>query len=168
MKVVKTSQQWRKWRMHEGLFWQIWYIWRTRQICQIWRTPAKVLTKIQMTWQSPLQMAILTKMANVVKMSNIAKVHRASPWKVAILANMAKMTNLMLQGPLWLWLCIGQIEASTCPAPPGIPRAFDTFAVPGRREFNHQSLAGGGEFEFHPRFHVKSLTWRAIMGEAVS
>ena len=52
--------------------------------------------------------------------------------------------------------------------PPGIPRAFDTFAVPGRREFNHQSLAGGGEFEFHPRFHVKSLTWRAIMGDAVS
>ena len=54
------------------------------------------------------------------------------------------------------------------PPPPGIPRAFDTFAVPGRREFNHQSLAGGGEFEFHPRFHVKSLTWRAIMGDAVS
>ena len=76
--------------------------------------------------------------------------------------------EFVVQGPLWLWLCIGQIEASTCPAPPGIPRAFDTFAVPGRREFNHQSLAGGGEFEFHPRFHVKSLTWRAIMGDAVS
>ena len=62
-------------------------------------------------------------------------------------------------------LCIGQIEASTCP-PPGIPRAFDTFAVPGRREFDHQSLPGGGEFELHPRFHVKSLAWRAIMGDA--
>ena len=58
--------------------------------------------------------------------------------------------------------------------PPGIPRAFDTFAVPGRREFGYQSLPGGGEFdphafrggefELHPRFHVKFLAWRAIMG----
>ena len=45
-------------------------------------------------------------------------------------------------------LCIGQIEASTSP-PPGIPRAFDTFAVPGRREFDYQSLPGGGEFDPH-------------------
>ena len=45
-------------------------------------------------------------------------------------------------------LYIGQIEASTCP-PPGIPRAFDTFAVPGRREFDYQSLPGGGEFDTH-------------------
>ena len=42
-------------------------------------------------------------------------------------------------------LCIGQIEAST--PPPGIPWTFDTFAVPGRREFDHQSLPGGGEFD---------------------
>ena len=28
--------------------------------------------------------------------------------------------------------------------PPGIPRAFDTFAVPGRREFDYQSLPGVG------------------------
>ena len=34
-------------------------------------------------------------------------------------------------------------------APPGIPRAFDTFAVPGRREFDYQSLPGGGEFDPH-------------------
>ena len=34
-------------------------------------------------------------------------------------------------------------------APPGIPRAFDTFALPGRREFDHQSLPGGGEFDPH-------------------
>ena len=62
------------------------------------------------------------------------------------------------------------------PPPLGIPRAFDTFAVPGRREFDHQSLPGGGEFdptlwggefELHPRFHVKSLAWQAIMGDAV-
>ena len=35
------------------------------------------------------------------------------------------------------------------PPPPGIPRAFDTFAVPGRREFDYQSLTGGGEFDPH-------------------
>ena len=58
------------------------------------------------------------------------------------------------------------------PPPPGIPRAFDTFAVAGRREFDYQSLQGGGEFdsralgvgnlkafELHPRLHVKSLAW---------
>ena len=39
-------------------------------------------------------------------------------------------------------LCIGQIEASTCP-----PRAFDTFAVLGRTEFDYQSLPVGGEFD---------------------
>ena len=32
-------------------------------------------------------------------------------------------------------------------APSGIPRAFDTFAVPGRRKFDYQSLPGGGEFD---------------------
>ena len=53
----------------------------------------------------------------------------------------------------------------TMPPPPGgIPRAFDTFAVPGRREFDYQNLLGGGEFELH---HVKSLAWRPIMGDAV-
>ena len=33
--------------------------------------------------------------------------------------------------------------------PPGIPRAFDTFAVPERRELDYQSLPGGGEFDPH-------------------
>ena len=47
-------------------------------------------------------------------------------------------------------LCIGQIEASTSPPPPpGIPRAFDTFAVPGRRECDYQSPPGGGEIDPH-------------------
>ena len=32
---------------------------------------------------------------------------------------------------------------------PGTPWAFDTFAVPGRREFDYQSLPGGGEFDPH-------------------
>ena len=58
-------------------------------------------------------------------------------------------TQLTLQ--VWcdfrFWLCIGQIEAST--NPPGKPRAFDTFAVLGRREFDYQSLPGGGEFDPH-------------------
>ena len=31
--------------------------------------------------------------------------------------------------------------------PPGIPRAFDTFVVPERREFDYQTLPGGGEFD---------------------
>ena len=35
------------------------------------------------------------------------------------------------------------------PPPPGIPRAFDTFAAPGRREFNYQSLPRGGELDTH-------------------
>ena len=33
--------------------------------------------------------------------------------------------------------------------PPVIRRAFDTFAVPGRREFAFQSLPGGGKFDPH-------------------
>ena len=41
-------------------------------------------------------------------------------------------------------LYLGQIEASTSP-----PRAFDTFAVLERREFDYQSLPGGGEFDPH-------------------
>ena len=37
------------------------------------------------------------------------------------------------------------------PPPPsqGIPRAFDAFAVPGRREFDYQSFPGGGKFGPH-------------------
>ena len=58
-----------------------------------------------------------------------------------------------------------------------IPQAFDTFAVPRRREFDYQSLPGGGEIwfpcvrggelELPPRFCVKSLAWRTIMGDKV-
>ena len=50
------------------------------------------------------------------------------------------------------------------------PRAYPghlSFAVPGRREFDYKNFPGGGEFELHPRFHVKSLAWRAIMADAV-
>ena len=35
------------------------------------------------------------------------------------------------------------------PPPPGIPRAFDTFVVSGRREFDYKSPPGGGEFDPH-------------------
>ena len=57
-----------------------------------------------------------------------------------------------------------KLQHAPPPPPPGISRAFDTFVVPGRREFGYQSLPGGGEFKLHPRFHVKSLAWRAIRG----
>ena len=33
--------------------------------------------------------------------------------------------------------------------PPAIPQAYDTFAVPGRREFDYQSLPRGGDFDPH-------------------
>ena len=33
--------------------------------------------------------------------------------------------------------------------PPDKPWAFDTFAVPERREFDYQTLPGGGEFDPH-------------------
>ena len=35
------------------------------------------------------------------------------------------------------------------PPPRAYPRAFDTFAIPGRREFDYQSFPGGGEFDPH-------------------
>ena len=41
-------------------------------------------------------------------------------------------------------VCIGQI-----PPPPDIPQAFDTFAVPERREFDYQNFPVGGEFDSH-------------------
>ena len=38
---------------------------------------------------------------------------------------------------------------------------------PGRREFDYQSPPGGGEFELHPQFHVKSVAWGAVVGDVV-
>ena len=74
-------------------------------------------------------------------------------------------------------LCIGQIEASTCPPPPGDTPGIWHLCRPGEeRIWSSKSSRGwgiwspcfrGGEFELHPRFHVKSLAWRAIMGDAV-
>ena len=69
------------------------------------------------------------------------------------------------------YLCIGQIEASTSPLP-ALPRAFDIFAIPGFPWFSESfrvwgiwyPCVRGGEFELHPRFHVKSLAWRAAWG----
>ena len=66
--------------------------------------------------------------------------------------------------------------------PPGIPRAFDTFVVSGRREFDYQRLLGGEDLQAPlaclPRTRSFSLSpttskrllrrlWRAIMGDAV-
>ena len=72
-------------------------------------------------------------------------------------------------------LCIGQIEASTCP--PGQTPGIWHLCRPGEEGiWLSESSRGwgiwspcfrGGEFELHPRFHVKSLAWRAIMGDAV-
>ena len=53
------------------------------------------------------------------------------------------------------------------PLPPGLSRAFDTFAVVGGGNLILRVFQGGGEFELHPRFHMKSPAWRAIMGDAV-
>ena len=65
---------------------------------------------------------------------------------------------------------------------PGKPRAFDTFAVPGRRQFDYQSILGGGDphapLACLPRARLFSLSLttskrllcrlcRAIMGDAV-
>ena len=41
------------------------------------------------------------------------------------------------------------VKSFNMPPPPGIPRAFDTSAVPGRREFDYESLPGGGGFDPH-------------------
>ena len=73
-------------------------------------------------------------------------------------------------------LCIGQIEASTCPPPPGHTPGIWHLCRPGEEGiWLSESSRGwgiwspcfrGGEFELHHRFHVKSLAWRAIMGDA--
>ena len=64
------------------------------------------------------------------------------------------------------------------PPPPRHTPAFDIFPVPGKREFDYQSLPGGGEFDPH-RLGVGNLNctldfmwnlWRGelyIMGDAV-
>ena len=62
------------------------------------------------------------------------------------------------------FFCIDQIEASTS------PRAYPGHLtpLPSRGGGNLIiSLPGGGEFELHVQFYVKSLAWRAIMGDAV-
>ena len=66
------------------------------------------------------------------------------------------------------YLCIGQIEASTSPPTPhSRPYRGHLTSLPSRDSLDSQSLSGCGEFELHPRFHVKSLAWWAIMGDAV-
>ena len=74
-------------------------------------------------------------------------------------------------------VCIGQIEASTCPPPPpGHTPGIWHLCRPGEEGIwlSESSRGWGiwspcfrcGEFELHLRFHVKSLAWRAIMGDA--
>ena len=45
--------------------------------------------------------------------------------------------------------CNVSVKSKLQHPPRGIPRAFDTFAIPGRREFDYQSFPGGGEFDPH-------------------
>ena len=61
-------------------------------------------------------------------------------------------------------LCIGQIEASTCP---GIPRAFDTFAIPGRREFGYQNLPSFVPYLKYLNFQVFDVGFRLWMYEYI-
>ena len=51
--------------------------------------------------------------------------------------------------PAWDFLCYVSVKSKLQHAPRGISRAFDTFAVPGWREFDYQTLPGGGEFDPH-------------------
>ena len=54
--------------------------------------------------------------------------------------------------------------------PPHLPRAYPVHLTPLPSQGGGNliiSLPGGGEFELHPRFQVKSLAWEAIMGDAV-
>ena len=75
--------------------------------------------------------------------------------------------NLASSRLFWFWAPCGWIRVSTLSLhiwvynimyrsnrsfnilPLGIPRAFDTFAVPGRREFDYQRLLGGGVLDPH-------------------
>ena len=64
-------------------------------------------------------------------------------------------------------LCIGQIKASTCS-----PRAYPGHLTPlpswGGGNLIIRVFQGVGNLiPMHPQFHVKSLAWRAIMGDAV-
>ena len=82
------------------------------------------------------------------------------------------LENEFLENKSGRIFCVRQVYVSVKsklqhPPWPGIPRAFDTFAVPWRREFHYQSLPGGGAFGLHPQFHVKSLALWAIMGDAM-
>ena len=75
------------------------------------------------------------------------------------------------------WQCIGQIEASTIPCPTRHTPGIWHLCRPGEEGiWLSEFLRGwgiwspcvrGGEFELHPWFRVKSLAWRAIMGDAV-
>ena len=56
--------------------------------------------------------------------------------------------NLMQAVVLAMSECYVSVK-SKLQHPPGISRAFDTFAVPGRREFDYQLPPGGGEFDPH-------------------
>ena len=51
---------------------------------------------------------------------------------------------------LYPWLCANQFILLTSP-PPGIPRAFDTFFIPGVGEFDLFNRYRGGAFDINRR-----------------
>ena len=67
-------------------------------------------------------------------------------------------------------LCIGQIEASTSPGIWHLCHHGEEgiwLSESSRGWGIWSPCVRGGEFELHPRFHVKPLAWRAVMGDAV-
>ena len=69
---------------------------------------------------------------------------------------------------LWTAMYQSNRNFNISPPPPGehTPGMWHPHR-PGRREFDYQSPPGGGEFELHAQFHVKSLAWRALIGTVV-
>ena len=65
-----------------------------------------------------------------------------------ILGGLGRLGPLLVQGKsvntIFTYVSVkSKLQHPPPPPPQGIPQAFDTFGVPGRREFDHQSLPGG-------------------------
>ena len=107
------------------------------------------------------------RLAADAQFSKLLKTTFWPPKIVKWLPNMKYWSPEIKKKALYAILCIGQIEASTCPAPPEhltplLSRRGGNLII---RVF--QGVGNLKAFELHPRLHVKSLAWRAIMGDAV-
>ena len=95
-------------------------------------------------------------------------------WKLHLWRQTAKRAKIA-------WCCHCNVSVKSklqhAPPPPGQTPGIWHLCRPGEagswlsessREWGIWSPCfRGGEFELHPRFHVKYLAWRAIMGDAV-